>query len=73
MEFFDYDKLDHEYDRILEEAEPCEDCLSTDYLALAVITELENHGTIILFCTNCHVDNKEELNNLDHETTRNFV
>lgn len=62
MEFFDYDDRDEEYDKIFEEAPPCSGCDSKDFLALAVLTDIEHHGTLVLFCARCDVEKKEEDN-----------
>ena len=36
MEILDCEELDKEFDRVLEESEPCEDCLSKEISCFAV-------------------------------------
>ncbi len=61
MEFFNYDRMDKEYDRILEEAEPCPECGEVETLALVVVTSKENFGSLLIFCADCHIDNEDEF------------
>ena len=67
MEFYDYEMDDKEYDRILEESEPCEECGETDTLALAVITTGDHFGTLLIFCTDCENQEKDEFSLERHE------
>lgn len=64
MEFFDYDMDNEECDKLLEEAEPCEECGETETLALAVITTGDQFGALLIFCVDC---NKEEKDNFSVE------
>lgn len=59
MEFFNYDGMDEEYDRILEEAEPCEQCGSKDHLVLVAVTSEELFGHVLMLCAACHIEKEE--------------
>jgi len=61
MEVLDCEELDKEFDRVLEESEPCEDCLSKEDLVAGIITSGDLFGTIVVVCANCHLDNEEEF------------
>ncbi len=69
MEFFDYDLDEEECDKLLEEAEPCEECGETETLALAVITDGEHFGTLIVFCMDCDPNEKSDFSVAKKEKT----
>lgn len=61
MEFFDYDDMDEECERLLAESEPCQECGGIETLALVVITSKENFGSLLIFCTDCHEEDEFSL------------
>ena len=62
MEFFDYDMDNEECDKLLEEAEPCEECGETETLAIAVITAGEHFGSLLIFCAECSLGDEDNIN-----------
>ena len=56
MEFFDYENCEEECIKILEDAEPCEECGEAEFLALVVVTSEDNFGSLLIFCTDCSSD-----------------
>jgi hypothetical protein len=70
VEFFDYNAMDDEYDKMLEESEPCQDCGSTESLALVVITSVDKFGHVLIFCADCHIEEGEDLSSCGQEESR---
>jgi hypothetical protein len=60
VEFFNYNGDEEEYDKILKEADPCEDCGSKDSLALVAVTSIEQFGSLLLLCMDCNLERDEE-------------
>ena len=54
MEYKDYSEMTEAMERVVDAAEPCEDCGRLSFLAIMVITSLEDHGELLLYCTACH-------------------
>ena len=63
---------DEEFDRLLEEAEPCEECGETETLALAVITTGDQFGSLLIFCAACEKDEKDNFS-LEKETKKLYA
>jgi hypothetical protein len=49
----------------MEEAEPCEDCGSKDFLTLGIVTSGDGAGEFLILCTKCHVDVDDEGEDFD--------
>lgn len=61
MEFFNYDgDEEEEYDKLLREADPCPDCGGKDSLALVAVTSVDQFGSLLLLCLDCHLEREEE-------------
>ena len=71
MDVVDYTGYEDEYDRVLDEAEPCNECKSKDDLMLVMITDdVEHFGKILLLCARCHIHDthEEEINELTEQS-----
>ena len=74
MEIFDYSQYDEEdYDKVFEEADNCEDCYSKEHLALAVLTDSDHCGTLILFCAKCHIEKEDTDFTVEDKTKTKYV
>lgn len=74
MEVLYYDELgDAYFDRILDEAECCQDCDTKDDLALVVVTSEHEFGSLILICTKCHVETEDLEIQLEKSHKRLYV
>ncbi len=74
MEFFDYSQIDEaELDRLFDEADPCECCYSKYYLALAVLTDPEHHGVLIMFCAKCDVNKEDTDFSVEDESITKYI